>query len=291
MTKRFFRRYQGRGSYNLFSSYTHYLPGIGGMCALLGLFAAGSALGGLVNAGLTQALGEAFTARYGILISYPLTFIPALLFASVQSRLNEHSTMGVALDSNEGLKGKVLLYVFAGVFSTIAAAYVVEPVNAMLPPMPESIKSVFRQLLENTPLWATLVSVSLFAPLFEEWLCRGIVLRGLLQKVSPWKAITISAVFFAVLHMNPWQAIPAFALGLLFGYIYYRTGSLKLTMLMHCANNTAAALLARIPEFKDAETFMDVLTPGAYWSVFAACVLIVVSAIVIFSKKGEVETT
>ena len=257
------------------------------MCALLGLFAAGSALGGFVNAGLTQALGKAFAAKYGMLVSYPLTFIPALLFASVQSRLNEYSTMGVALDSNEGLKGKVLLYVFAGVFSTIAAAYVMEPVNAMLPPMPESIKSVLRQLLENTPLWATLVSVCLFAPLFEEWLCRGIVLRGLLQKVSPWAAITISAVFFAVLHMNPWQAIPAFALGMLFGYVYYRTGSLKLTMLMHCANNFLAAVLARIPEFKEAETFMDVLSPGAYWSIFVACVLIIVCTIIIFSKKTE----
>ena len=287
MTKRFFRRHKGRGSYDLFSSYTHYLPGIGGVCGLLAMFAIGALLGNLVTIVLNFTLGDAFTANYGVLISYPVMFIPALLFASVQSRLHEYNTEAVALDRNDGLKGKVLLYVFAGIFSTIAAAYVIEPVNSLLPPMPETLKALFKQILERTPFWATIVSVSLFAPLFEEWLCRGLVLRGLLHKVSPWAAISISAAFFAVLHVNPWQAIPAFALGLLFGYIYYRTGSLKLTMLMHCANNTMAALLARVPEFKDADTFMDVLTPGAYWAIYVACVLIVASAAVIFSKKIE----
>lgn len=285
MTRRFFRRHKGRGSYDLFSSYTHYLPGIGGVCGLLAMFAVGTLLGNLVTQALQFTLGAEFAANYGILVSYPVTFIPALLFASVQSRLREYNTEAVAIDSNEGIKGRVLLCVFAGAFSTIAAAYVIEPVNSLLPPMPERLEALFRQILECTPFWATIVSVSLFAPLFEEWLCRGIVLRGLLQKMNPWTAITISSAFFAVLHMNPWQAIPAFALGLLFGYIYYKTRSLKLTMLMHCANNTFAAVLARVPEFKDADTFMDVLSPGAYWAIYMACVVIVACTIIIFSKK------
>ena len=59
--------------------------------------------------------------------------------------------------------------IFTGIFSTIAAAFVVEPLTALLPDM---------------PLWATLLSVSVFAPLFEEWLCRGLVLRGLLPRAA-----------------------------------------------------------------------------------------------------------
>ncbi len=99
--------------------------------------------------------------------------------------------------------------------------------------------------------------------------------------MNPTAAILISAVFFAVLHMNPWQAIPAFLLGSLFGYVYYKTGSLKLTMLMHCVNNSFAILLSRVPEFKEAESFMDVLSPWAYICIFIACVLILFSTIVI----------
>ena len=89
MTTRFFRRYQGRGSYDLFSSYTHYLPGIGGVCGMLAMIAVGVLLGKLVTAAMLFTFGAEFTANYYILVSYPVTFIPALLFASVQSRLRE----------------------------------------------------------------------------------------------------------------------------------------------------------------------------------------------------------
>ena len=106
-------------------------------------------------------------------------------------------------------------------------------------------------------------------------------MRGLLRTMNPASAIAVSAAFFAIIHMNPWQAIPAFCLGLLFGYVYYKTGSLKLTMLMHCANNTMAALCSRIPEFENAETFMDILSPWAYWCIYAACLVIIACSIVI----------
>ena len=86
--------------------------------------------------------------------------------------------------------------------------------------------------------------------------------------------------------MNPWQAIPAFALGALFGYVYYKTGSLKLTMLMHFANNTLALTFAKIPQFKGAETFMDILSPWAYWCIFALCVVIVISSILIWNTMS-----
>jgi membrane protease YdiL (CAAX protease family) len=91
----------------------------------------------------------------------------------------------------------------------------------------------------------------------------------------------VSAAFFAVLHMNPWQAIPAFLLGLLFGYLYYKTGSLKLTMLMHCVNNTLAAVTTRIPSLSEAETFMDILSPWAYACVFVACLAIIGSSLLL----------
>ena len=292
---RFFRGHKRRGSYDLFSSYSHYLPGIGGMLVLLAMFLIGALLGNLINSSIAALLGRELALKYGTLISYPVMFIPALLYASVRSRLNEHAGAGVPLDNNEGLKGKTALYIFTCVFATIATAYIVEPAMTLLPPMPQWLKTQMDLITKNMPLWASLISVSVFAPLFEEWLCRGLVLRGLLGRMKPVWAITVSALFFAVLHANPWQAIPAFILGALFGYVYYRTGSLKLTMLMHCANNTLSVFLSKIPQFQDAETFMDVLSPWAYWSVYAACVVTVCCALVVFSKKRasekETETT
>ena len=259
---------------------------------LLILFLLGALIGNLTILGLNKLLGNEFTSIYGTIISYPIMFIPVMLYASVRSKLNEYSTPGVSLDRNDfGTIGGLRLGLIA-VCGTLAAAFIIEPLTLLLPPMPEHLENLMKTLLEKSPLWVSLLSVSVFAPLFEEWLCRGLVLRGLLHnKMHPTSAIIISAAFFAVLHANPWQAIPAFLLGSLFGYAYYKTGSLKLTMAMHCANNTFAALLSKMQALKDADTFMDVLSPWAYACIFAACLLIVICTLIIMRSPFQKVST
>lgn len=281
MSSKFFRRHQGRASYELFANYAHYLPGFGGMMMLFLLFILGSLLGSLISGLFVLAMGpsDAVTS-YSMLISYPVSFIPPLLYASAKSRRNEIFDTGYALDSNNfGSKGGLVIALTVSL-ATIAAAFVTEPVTSLLPDMPAYLEEAL-QSMTGGPLWASLLSVSIFAPLFEEWLCRGLVLRGLLSRMNPTGAICVSAAFFAILHMNPWQAIPAFVLGLLFGYVYYRTGSLKLTMLMHCVNNTFATVLSRIPALEDADTFMDILSPWKYAAIFILSAVILACAVTI----------
>lgn len=254
---------------------------------LLAMFFVGALLGNMLVLLLQAGFSAEFAQEYGTVISYPVMFIPPMLYASFQSRKNEflpwgedgNPPAGVPLDTdNFGRLGVGWLALVVSI-ATMAASFVAEPVNALLPEMPELLKQALEQLTEG-PVWISLLSVSIFAPFFEEWLCRGIVLRGLLQKMKPVWAIVVSALFFAVLHMNPWQAIPAFILGLLFGYVYYRTGSLKLTMLMHCVNNTLAVVCSHIPSLAEAETFMDVMIPWAYACIYAACILFLIAAVI-----------
>lgn len=275
----FFRRHQGRASYGLFSNYSHYLPGIGGMFALLALFLLGALIGNLTVSAL-ELVSKEFAMTYGTVISYPIMFIPILLFASAKSRMNDGFETGYALDSNHfGKLGGPVLAVAVSV-ATVAAAFIADGFNSLLPPVPEWFEAAMKQIMDS-PVWVTLISVSVFAPLFEEWLCRGLVLRGLLQKKSPAVAIFVSALFFAVLHMNPWQALPAFMLGLLFGYVYYKTGSLKLTMLMHCVNNTMAVVFSKIPSLAEAESFSEVMSPWMYACIYIAAVIIAASIIMV----------
>ena len=287
--KRFFKRHTGRGSYDLFSNYSHFLPGIGGIFGILGLFILGALLGNILVLGL-QFISPEFAKEYGTIISYPVMFIPAMLYASSKSRFDENFVQGYRMDSNNfgrfsGLQIAVIVSI-----ATLATAFMTDAVSSLMPPMPQWLEETMKQLLD-APLWITLISVSVFAPLFEEWLCRGVVLRGLLAKNSPMTAITVSAAFFAIIHLNPWQAIPAFILGLLFGYVYYKTGSLKLTMLMHCANNTMAAIFSRIPAFEEAESFIEVMNPWTYAGIFICSAAFVVSAIIVISviphKEGN----
>lgn len=279
MAGKFFKRHTGRGSYDLFSNYSHYLPGsFGGILGVLGLFILGAVIGNILVICI-QYISPEFAQEYGTVISYPLMFIPAMLYASAKSRFDENFTVGYKVDNcNFGRFSGLTIAAIVSI-ATLAAAFVTDAVSVLLPPMPQWLEDVMNQMLE-APLWLTLLSVSVFAPFFEEWLCRGIILRGLLSKNSPTLAITVSAAFFAVIHMNPWQALPAFILGLLFGYVYYKTGSLKLTMLMHCVNNTLAVIFSRIPAWKEAESFIDIINPWAYAGIFICCITFIVSCII-----------
>ena len=287
--KKFFRRHGGRCSYDLFSSYSHFLPGVGGLFGIFALFMLGALLGNILVLGL-QFISPEFAKEYGIIISYPLMFIPAMLYASAKSRFEENFSPGFKMDSNNFGRFSGIQIAAIVTVATLATAFMTDAISSLMPPMPEWLEATMKELL-HAPFWITLISVSVFAPLFEEWLCRGIVLRSLLTKYSPATAIIVSAVFFAIIHFNPWQAIPAFILGLLFGYVYYKTGSLKLTMLMHCANNTMAAVFSRIPAFEEAKSFIDVMNPWTYAGIFICSAAFVVAAIIVFAgiphKEGN----
>jgi hypothetical protein len=153
--------------------------------------------------------------------------------------------------------------------------------------MPEWLEDMLKSVTQGNFL-LNFLCVSIFAPFFEEWLCRGMVLRGLLnyehknkagetvRGLKPVWAIVISAAFFALIHFNSWQGIAAFAMGLVFGYVYYRTGSIWLTMLMHFTNNTFALILSNIDSLKDIESMGEVLPAPLFWAILVFCVAFIV---------------
>lgn len=263
----------------LFQNYSHYLPGLGGMIALFILFLLGAVLGNIAVIILTAFLPPDVANQWGMFISYPIMFVPPMIFARRRSRTASIFNTGLAVDScNFGKEGGLKMALIVS-FATIATAFAAEPVSALLPETPDWFESLMNETVGGN-LILSFISVSVFAPIFEEWLCRGVVLRGLLTSMRPASAIGVSAVFFAVLHMNPWQAVPAFLLGALFGYVYYKTGSLKLTMLMHCVNNTMALIFSRIPSLAEMDTLADAMSTWAYVCLIIACLIYLAAAII-----------
>ncbi len=284
----FFKRHTGRASYDLLSNYNHFLPGFMDLIWICLFMIIGSILGTiLLSAFFLLGYTEA-AMKYGMIIAYPLMFIPVLLFASIRSRRNDGFEVGYKIDNNNFGTHKGFTMAFVATALSIATALIIEPVSMLLPEMPESMEAKMKFIMEG-PAWITFISVSIFAPFFEELLCRGIVMRGMMKKVGPMWAIVISAAFFALIHMNIWQAIPAFLMGLVFGYVYYKTGSLKLTMLMHFANNTMAFVVSVIPSLKDAEYFSDILSPWAYGGVYGMAVITLVFGFILLKGIPQKE--
>ena len=274
-----------RGNYKFFSKYSWYLPGVGGMFGMLALLLLGALLGGIAMMILMAVMGQEAGTMYGQLVSYPIMFIPPMIYAANKSNTLSMNNGGRKLDSNNFSPLGTLVCVLLAIVSTLAVGFWAEPITSLLPEMPAALEETLKGLTTGN-FFFNFLAVSIFAPFFEEWLCRGIVLRGLLckAKIKPVWAIIISAIFFALIHMNPWQAIPAFLMGCLFGYVYWRTGSLKLTMLMHFTNNTFALICGHIDALKDADGWFEVIPSPLYGIVVAAMVIVSALAVLAFSK-------
>ena len=101
------------------------------------------------------------------------------------------------------------------------------------------------RVLEGHRPWelAILVlGVSAAAPFCEEFFFRGILLKGLLR-TGAGPAILVSAAIFAVAHVNPVDLVALFELGLLFGLLFARSGSIWPGVAAHAANNLVSVVI------------------------------------------------
>jgi membrane protease YdiL (CAAX protease family) len=92
------------------------------------------------------------------------------------------------------------------------------------------------------------IGAVIFAPLVEELLFRGILLRALLRKVEPATAVLASAVIFALVHYlgdpNTLPFLPALAaLGAVLAFTALRTGDLSMSIFIHAGFNLTTTIL------------------------------------------------
>jgi len=112
---------------------------------------------------------------------------------------------------------------------------------------PQGVKQAMKIAQEPA---AFLISLALFAglaPLVEELVFRGLLFGWLAGRWSGGLAFVVSSLAFAAAHVEPAHAILVLPLGLMFGLLRWRTGSLWPSLVAHMANNglavTAAAYL------------------------------------------------
>ena len=107
-------------------------------------------------------------------------------------------------------------------------------------PLKDNLGDTFGGLSRNV---VGVLGLAFFGPLLEEVLFRGAI-QGLLMRYfgRPWLAIILSALVFGIFHMNPVQIVYATLLGIVLGWIYYRTGSLLSVIVGHVLNNSLAVV-------------------------------------------------
>ncbi len=105
----------------------------------------------------------------------------------------------------------------------------------------------------NTEPFQMLLCTGIIAPILEEFFFRKVLIDRT-HKYGELTAVLISAAFFGLFHQNFSQFFYAFGLGIIFGYVYCRTGSYLTVTLMHMVFNTVMGvipglLLPKVLEF------------------------------------------
>jgi membrane protease YdiL (CAAX protease family) len=117
-----------------------------------------------------------------------------------------------------------------------------------LAPPPKWLADIIRDVfVDEGKLLSRVFLLVLVAPVTEELLFRGIILRGLLSRHRPAVAVALSAALFTAGHLNPWQSCSAFFLGIVLGWIYLRTTSLTLCVIGHAFFNGLTILFTVLP--------------------------------------------
>ncbi|NHB67279.1 CPBP family intramembrane glutamic endopeptidase [Perlabentimonas gracilis] len=164
------------------------------------------------------------------------------------------------------------------------------PLSSLIP-MSDEFAELFRQSMGNPRNIFTFTTIVVLAPVLEELIFRGIMLKGLLKRYSPATAIVASSVLFGVVHLNPWQFISALILGIFIGWIYYRTRSTSLAIIIHAFNNFTATLPdiigIDVSKYEDMELRELIMTDIKYIIIIAGAAVVAAACVYILNKRLE----
>jgi uncharacterized protein len=203
-------------------------------------------LGMLLLSPVIFLLNNVFDKEPLILIYYILAIgIPFWIVYSIRKSKTGETSFNLNIENK-----RIIPFVIIG---TIALLFgIISPIGELIP-MSDSVKKAFYEMAGQNGISAFILLV-IAAPVLEELIFRGIILEGLIRNYSPLKSILISSFLFGLVHLNPWQFVTGFFIGIFIGWIYYKTRSLTFAIIIHASANLIAYFTRT---FIDLETFIE----------------------------------
>ncbi len=197
---------------------------------ILGLFAA---LGTAAQAS-SPALGLAWSELFALLL-------PTLLAATGSNLVPRRALL---LD-RQPTPGVVGLSVALGCGGFFAAGAVMALTSLLIPARWVEAFDVTR-VFARAGVQRTLLAViaSTIAPLCEEMAFRGWILTAFRTRHAVAPSIVATALLFALMHLDPVRFVALVALGVGYGWLAWRSGSIWPSVVAHATNNTLGVLIA-----------------------------------------------
>ncbi|MCK3682853.1 type II CAAX endopeptidase family protein [Maribellus sp. YY47] len=234
-------------------------PNIAQSFGITGIVVLGTLLLSPVNMVLNKLIGK----EASMLVYYLLAVgLPLAIVYSIRKSKTQRCSFNLDIENK-----RTIPFVVVG---TIALLFgVISPIASTIP-VPDSIKKALLDFGSQTGIFAFILMV-IAAPVLEEIIFRGIMLDGLLRQYSPVKSILISSFLFGLVHLNPWQFVTGFIIGIFSGWVYCQTQSLSLSVIIHAAANLSGYITRH---FIDMDTSVNETLTEAYGGTTRAVLII-----------------
>ena len=145
------------------------------------------------------------------------------------------------------ISSQILLYTILFSLGLIIISDELDRIMQVFIPAPDYITDLDQLLSPDTIMGFILlfIAVSIFAPIGEEILFRGFLQQFLEQYwKDTTKAILVTSLIFSAIHFNPYWFIQIYLLGIMLGFLTWKTNSVIPSIILHGLNNTMAMLFS-----------------------------------------------
>ena len=257
-----------------------------------------SMIGGAVTLFL---MGDITQLKIGQAVSSALIFIAPPLILYAFTRIRPMHAIGFRKPSSAWLLliGAALMFVSLPLTNlltewnekmSLGAAF--ESLEALLKQLEETAGDLTERMLQVDTVWGLLVNllvIALIPAIGEELTFRGVLQQALHRSCkNAHVAVILSAAIFSFIHFQFYGFLPRMFLGIILGYMFYYSGSLWTSILMHFINNGSAVVVAYL-EFKG-QTDVDYEHFGETTNIWLILLSLVVTVgLIIISNKINIK--
>lgn len=210
------------------------------ICAAVFLFFGSQILGVGVSQLFIQHIKE---QSYQLLVIIALNALAlGLLVSFVQNFIRvKLSSLGIKLPALRSLLYILPAFLIYFLASAVFTMFAIKYIPGFKSDQVQDIG--FNNLKQPLQLVAGFISLAVITPLYEEFIFRGVLFKGLRRKLPFWVSAVIASVVFAVAHMQWNVAVDVFALSLVLCFLVEKSQSIFPGVLLHALKNSIAFIL------------------------------------------------
>lgn len=185
----------------------------------------------VADAGAFSQVGAGDVAAFVTVVGNGALFVGLMAYKRISYRTLFHPSRSSVASTLITVSIPILMVVPA----LVLLAGAINTVIMSLFPLSAADDARFMEMMDEGLV--AVLSACVLAPVLEEMLFRGVILRSFLLQYSRTKAILVSSLLFGIAHLNVYQLATAFAIGIVAGWLYERCRSLWPCILLHAAYN------------------------------------------------------